>query len=384
MLIQVGPALHHSDQLVVDLGQLGFVLDLLDELGVKHSAPGPGDQDELLGLARLRDLTEADGSDLEVGDVLAVLRQQAAARRDGFIPPMGRNRVVEAVIGDGHKPMALGEVGSSGHKPMAGADPQPVDASQLPDVSMIAADAGKGVHVGLVDTPVPPVRPGTPDNPLPYRAGHGEFVASLIRRQAPAAEVTTEGALDPETGRADSWDIARAILRLVTTGQLDILNLSLGCYTLDGPPLVMTRAIERLGDRVLVIAAAGNHGDFAQLAGGRTARSGSWPAAIPPVIAIGAAEDDGTTASFSPKLSWVSCTAPGVGVVGSYLTGEVRTSTGDVRFDGLARWSGTSFAAATVSGAVAARTVPGSVTPRQALAGLLAEGTLVRPFAEAR
>jgi subtilisin family serine protease len=247
----------------------------------------------------------------------------------------------------------------------------------------VPGDAGGGVHIGLVDTPPAPTEPGTPDKPLPYRAGHGGFVASLIRRQAPAAQIHAEGVLDPGTGRADSWDTARAIARLAATQRLDILNLSLGGYAYNGPPLVISRAVERLGPGVLVIAAAGNHGSFAQLTAGRTRHSGCWPAAMPPAVAVGAVDAHGNTALFSPELPWVTCTAPGVDVVGSYLTGEVRVGDDIRHFDGLARWSGTSFSAATVCGAVAARTVPGSVTPRQALAALLAADDLVRPYRDA-
>jgi membrane-anchored mycosin MYCP len=412
MLIEVGPSLHHSDQLVVDLAHLEFVQHMLGELGIRHAAPGPDDQDELLGLARLRELTDAAGGDVEVSEILTLLRREAAAQRGGLVPVVGKNRLVEAVIGEGHKPMHVtgdillsghkpmvtptdvsisshkpmslsDDVGISSHKPMSGADPEPAVPSQLPDVSMTSPDAGRGVRVGLVDTPLAPAEPGTPENPLPYRAGHAEFVTSLIRRQAPAAEIHLAGVLDPETGRADSWDTARAMLRLVTTHQLHILNLSLAGYSLTGPSLVMLRAIERLASRVLVIAAAGNHGGLVHLTAGRTRTSAAWPAAIPPAHAVGSVDADGHTAPFSPRLRWVECMAPGVDVVGSYLKGEVRTSTGVRHFDGLAQWSGTSFSAATVSGAVAACTVPGSVSPRQALADLLAKATLVRPFTDA-
>jgi hypothetical protein len=384
MLLEAGPPSHHLDQLVVDLQHLETVETMLNRLGFRHAELTPDDRDDLLGLALLRELTDVDGGVLEVGEILALLRQQAAAERDGWEPVIGKNRVVDAVIGEGHKPMSLpvGVVAESGHKPMSGADPEPADAAEIPESFASDPDAGRGVHVGMVDTPPAPTEPGTNDRPLPFRAGHAEFVSSLIRRQAPAATVRLEGVLAATSGRADSWDTARAMLRLAATGQLDILNLSLGCYTLSGgPPLVIARAIERLGPEVLVVAAAGNHGALVQLTAGRTGRSACWPAAVPPTVAVGSVDGDGNTPPWSPALPWVTCLAPGVDVVGSYLTGAVELSGGIKHFDGHARWSGTSFSAATVTGAVAARTVPGSVSPRQALAGLLAKGTLVRPVA---
>ncbi|OPG14322.1 S8/S53 family peptidase [Microbispora sp. GKU 823] len=174
------------------------------------------------------------------------------------------------------------------------------------------------------------------------------------------------------------------MLRLAAAFQPDILNLSLGCFTLSGgPPLVIARAIERLAPRVLVVAAAGNHGALPHLSSGRSRRSACWPAAVPPVVAVGAygtVDGHPVMPGWSPDLPWVACLAPGEGVVGSYLTGEVDIDGRRQTFQGHARWSGTSFSAALVTGAVAARTVPGSVTPRQALDKLLAEAAEVRPY----
>ncbi|WP_169953278.1 S8/S53 family peptidase [Microbispora sp. H11081] len=405
MPVGAGTTSHQPDQLIVDLSHLEVVERMLADFGVAYAALAPDDRDEPLGLARLRDLRDSDDDPVEVGELLALLRERAAADRGGWVPTIGKNRVVDAVIGDGHKPMSLpddailvgggistlghkpmsaGGVGVLGHKPMNGGQPEPVGPGDVPRIAAGHEDAGRGVRIGVVDTPLPPAEPGTAQHPLPYRSGHSAFVRSLIEREAPAAELSVEGVLDPGTGRADSWDTARAMLRLAAAFQPDILNLSLGCFTLSGgPPLVIARAIERLAPRVLVVAAAGNHGAIPHLSSGRNRRSACWPAAVPPVVAVGAyGMVDGRPAMpiWSPDLPWVACLAPGEGVVGSYLTGEVDIDGMLQTFDGHARWSGTSFSAALVSGAVAARTVPGSVTPRQALDKLLAEAADVRPY----
>ena len=71
-------------------------------------------------------------------------------------------------------------------------------------------------------------------------------------------------------------------------------------------------------------------------------------------------------APFSPDAPWVDALAPGVDVV----------STCDAVGDGtgvFARWSGTSFAAAAVTGAIAALVGPGR-TARQAWEQLRDEG----------
>jgi membrane-anchored mycosin MYCP len=361
---EVNPPGHQRDELVVDLQHLDVVESMLFDLGVRHADLVPDDRDDLLGLARLRELTDADKQSLEVGEILGLLRHKATAGRDGWEPVIGKNRDVEPVIGLGHKPMQVVE-------------PEPADAAEIPQALASDADAGRGVRVGMVDTQA--ADPGT--TPLPFRAGHAEFVSSLIRRQAPAAEIHVERVVNPATGRGRSWDVARAMLRLAATQRVDILNLSLGCYTLaGGPPLVIARAIERLGPEVLVVAAAGNHGGLPHLKAGRHRRSACWPAAIPDTVAVGSVDGNGNISTWSPALPWVTCSALGEDVVGSYLTGDVELRDGIRGFTGHARWSGTSFSAATVTGAIAARTKPGSVRPRQALADLLKEGTLVRPF----
>ena len=78
-------------------------------------------------------------------------------------------------------------------------------------------------------------------------------------------------------------------------------------------------------------------------------------------------------APFSPKAPWVDCEARGFEFAAAYPNDT-----------GWATWSGTSFAAAVVTGAVAARTVPAVVSAREVLEQLLADGSsVVKPF-EAR
>ena len=55
----------------------------------------------------------------------------------------------------------------------------------------------------------------------------------------------------------------------------EILNVSLGCYTEDGePPLVLARAVSVLSPAILLIAAAGNHGDIEALRPSANCRPG--------------------------------------------------------------------------------------------------------------
>jgi subtilisin family serine protease len=269
--------------------------------------------------------------------------------------------------------------------------PTAASANDFPGGLPPGPDAGSGVRVGIVDTPMSVsaqqalgLRKAISlvhfEDSNSYRAGHSEFVASLIRRQAPAALLYLASVIDPDSGRANSWKTAQAIMRLAVEDEIDILNLSLGCFAATGPPFVITRAIEKISPRVLVVAAAGNHGAIDKWVMNRTSKSAVWPAAIPPAISVGAHDGHGQTPpAWSPNLSWVACTAPGVDVVGRYLHGPVELLGEQQEFHGFARWSGTSFAAATVTGAIAAQTGPGS-DPRAAFEHLRSSGGVVREF----
>jgi hypothetical protein len=168
-----------------------------------------------------------------------------------------------------------------------------------------------------------------------------------------------------------TWDVAKIMADFVGTG-VDILNLSFGCYTDDGqPPLVLAQAVSLLSSQILLVAAAGNHGNIEELraAGDPLAAPWTvnlmdttpvWPAAFAEVTAVGATDPNGEPAPFSPKAPWVDATALGVDVESTYLKGQVRMSDPGAsqqiqEFPGFARWQGTSFAAASFSGAVAAK-----------------------------
>ncbi|GAA4246900.1 S8 family peptidase [Dactylosporangium darangshiense] len=363
MGLEAGNSSYQPDELVVDQLHLDAVMDLLRGLGIGPAATIGCDHDDGLGLARLRGLHAGDVV-LDVGDVLSLVRQRAAAERDGWTPTIGLNRMVDAVIG------------IESHKPMAGSLPMPVGPHRAPG-PVGGVDDGRNVRVGVVDTLA------ATTGSQPYRSGHALFVQSLIHRYAPAAHIEFEGVLDPEIGRATSWDTAQAMVRLATGEQeLHVLNLSFGCFTAGGgPPLVIARAVERIAAKgVLIIAAAGNHGAADGLINGRNHDSACWPAAIPPVVAVGADDSHGVKAPWSPARPWVTCQAPGVDLIGDYLQGDVQVDTDLVPFTGHARWSGTSFAAAVVSGMVAAATVPGEHTAADALKDLLAKPSPVHPY----
>ncbi len=223
-------------------------------------------------------------------------------------------------------------------------------------------------------------------------AGHATFVAGLVLSQAPACVVEARRLLSDEFGQATSWDTAKEIAQFGRTGP-DVLNLSFACYTEDGQaPLALATAIDRLDSRTVVVAAQATMATSSSKM--RTSgdeddrRKPAWPAALDGVVAIGAATTAGTPARFTPpNVQWVDTIAEGERVVSTFVTASVdvadldkpRASKGRRAFHGWASWSGTSFSAALVSGVIAAKTVPGKVSSRQAWDQILDEARKGEP-----
>ncbi len=353
----------YSPDLVVAVEHTREVLGALEELGVRvgevEESPDLG-----LSLVPLLDSAASAKDSAEPGDLddlLERLRGHFSGKYAGWMPTIGKNRL-------------LGEVVGGGKISHGGALAPALSAEQPPARE---ARSGRGVRVGVLDTAIAShdwlaggwvaaagdVLP--PDSPQHAAAGHATFLAGLVLREAPGCVVVARQVLSDE-GLADSWAVAREIVEHGREG-LDVLNLSLFCHTDDGqPPLVLARAIARLPSETVVVAAAGNHdADDGELG---NPRPPAWPAALDGVVAVGATDDAGEEAPFSPRgVPWVDVLAPGVDRVSTYLRGDVSFDGGDTeKFDGLASWSGTSFAAASVSGVIAAATVPGQMSARTA------------------
>lgn len=194
---------------------------------------------------------------------------------------------------------------------------------------------------------------GAPDGFLDFAAGHGTFVAGMVQQVAPAAEISMYQALDSD-GQGTEIDTACAMIAAVEAGA-DIVNLSLGNQSRDNvPPVAMAAALDRIaelerdqGRRVLLVAAAGNYGDDIPC----------WPAAFRRVVSVAALGPDRRGADWSSRGWWVTCSAIGEGVRSTYVTGRESPAADpepDVFCeDPWALWSGTSFAAPQVAGAVA-------------------------------
>lgn len=210
--------------------------------------------------------------------------------------------------------------------------------------------ASAGVEIAVIDTgadlTVPEiaartvraydVRTGTSD--VRDANGHGTFVASIAAAYSGDARLLIVKAGSSSGAFTDAGE--SAAIRYAVAHGARIINLSIGGPTTSKVERSAIRFAVRHG--VLVVTASGNdHG---------LGNPVEYPAALlQPVGSNGvggaglvvAASQDGARASFSGSGSWISLAAPGVDVYGAF--GGRRHGYG----------SGTSFAAAEVSGAAA-------------------------------
>lgn len=211
------------------------------------------------------------------------------------------------------------------------------------------------------------------DYQLDAQAGHGTFVAGVVRRRAPAARLLVGRVLGSD-GVCDEVELARAIRRLASRSRaagrrVDVLNLSLGTYTWDDrPPRLVADALAALGADTVVVAAAGNNASDRVF----------WPAALPDVTAVGARGADGSgRAGFSNHGTWVDSWADGERVASSFVTFDgpepPRCDIDPDCYRGFATWSGTSFAAPSISGEIAARAHDRHTSARDEVAGVHAD-----------
>ena len=212
-------------------------------------------------------------------------------------------------------------------------------------------------------------------NVIDPAAGHGSFIAVLVERVAPGARVEVWRVLHPQ-GDGDEAAIAAVIEALPPRdGEGDggaVLNLSFGGYTMDGPGLLAT-AIRRAQARgYVVVASAGNDGVCRP----------AYPAALPDVISVGAIGPAGP-APFSNHGPSVRACAPGVDLVSTFFTGvdgpQPESDGYDPdEFEGCALWSGTSFSAPIVAGALAHHKLTRGVTMRDAVDRVIDDPSLLR------
>ncbi|KAA1420260.1 S8 family serine peptidase [Nocardioides humilatus] len=248
--------------------------------------------------------------------------------------------------------------------------------------------AGDGVRISVVDTglwaqattssdtdwlagvtPADPLDVETVDpNAIHEYAGHGTFVAGIVRCLAPRAAVEVEGAL-PNGGAVFESKICEQLHQALTDrSDPQLISISAGTHTRENMGLLGFEILAENhgltdGTKGLVVAAAGND----------NSRDEFYPAAFPWVVAVGALDEQGNVASYSNYGPWVDVWARGSNLVNAFPEGTYTCyeapNKGQVRnFKFLAQWSGTSFATPIVTGAIAAQmSASGNTTdPRKA------------------
>lgn len=210
-----------------------------------------------------------------------------------------------------------------------------------------AAEAPQPVRVALIDSGISPIAIDTahigkgknyalPDRDTADVIGHGTALAGLILDAAPDAVLVplvyrtmTAGG---KSVQCSVKVIAQMIRDAVDVYDCRVINISAG---VSRDVSVLREAISYAEEQdVVVVASVGNTN--------RTAPESSYyPASYDTVIGVGALRKDGKVASFSQRHG-VSLAAPGDALEVVDLRGQTTTA------------SGTSFAAAQVTGAAAA------------------------------
>jgi subtilisin family serine protease len=247
---------------------------------------------------------------------------------------------------------------------------------------------GRGVSISILDTGlIPSAAAGHPwlagvdgtTDPLtgvggatviPYDTGHGTFVAGVARCMAPKASVYVERAFDFVGANFETNLVGPSILQHALSLDPDILEFTFCATTRKD---VSLKTFDEVFDTriryikgLVVLAPAGNDGK----------RRKTWPAAYREVISVGALSANWRDrAGFSNYGKWVDVYAPGEDLVNAFPSGTyvcVEPPIGQHRtFNGMAKWSGTSFSTPVVAGLIAARMSATGENARQAADALL-------------
>ncbi len=320
---------------------------------------------------------------------------------------------------------SYGELGTGGLQPVTFLGPEPV--RRHPDaIRPVVAifDTGAGEHPWLQGALVEPrlssgepigIEPVSPTDPesepslaepldgiLDDAAGHGTFIAGIIRQECPDAVILPVRIADGD-GLILESDLIGALGRLIDfmdDGGLEAqrggsrvaalnLSFSFSHETPDDPDTVSE--LGRLLDEVrargcVVVCSAGNEA---------TSRP-TYPAALAAKdpgrhVSVGALNpSDHSVALFSNVGDWVEAYAPGVSVLSTVpvaFEGGIQAGTRDDAHGhrretldvddfrgGFGVWSGTSFAAPVVAGRIVSRILDGD-SPKAAKKSVLSELT---------
>ena len=304
-----------------------------------------GDDAELRG--RVLRLSHAEMSPQDLSNVARVLRRQGFTAAVSNITPTGP--IGKAIGG----PLPAPSAGSY----QADSSPGTPAKVAIIDTGITAEVRTDGwlrdiLRHGNVD-PLDSLPLPAGDGHLDFDAGHGTFVAGIVQQTAPDAEIKVYRAIGSD-GIGPEVRVACEMIQAVKDGA-QIINLSLGCQTQDNvPPIAIRAALDVIGElereqdrKVLIVAAAGNYADTTPC----------WPGAFRRVVSVAALASDLQPTHWSSRGFWVTCSTIGQGLQSTYVEGResplVDQVPHDFGPDAWAVWSGTSFAAPQLTGALA-------------------------------
>ncbi len=158
-------------------------------------------------------------------------------------------------------------------------------------------------------------------------AGHGTMVAGIVATIAPDARIIPIRVLDDE-GRGTIFNVLKGLYRAADMGAR-VINLSLGS---DDSSDALEDAIgELFWEGAVIVAASGNDSVY----------QAQYPARESETIAVTATDSADVKADFANYASVIDMSAPGVGILSTFLDG------------GFGLGLGTSFSAPFVTGALA-------------------------------
>ena len=240
--------------------------------------------------------------------------------------------------------------------------------------------AGTNRPAAISAAPVGEASPADVDAPdedgngfLDPASGHGTFIAGLVQQVAPGTKVVVHRVLST-MGDGAEWNIVQCLIDLeIPDPERTIVSLSFGGFALE-QAFAMEWAIRGLQAKgVVVVASAGNDGSCRP----------TFPAAFPDVVSVGAVGPYGP-APFSNYGPWVRACAPGVDLLSTFFEGydgDEPAGDGGVdtdSFGGWALWSGTSFSAPVVAGALARTIAAEGCTATEAVKRVVDEPSLMR------
>jgi subtilisin family serine protease len=261
-----------------------------------------------------------------------------------------------------------------------------------------------GVPLGLTDPATAPDNTGVISDPylgeIDPVAGHGTFIAGLIRQKCPDANLMAIRVMD-SCGAVPESELLCTLKRILTRqclaqaandarGIVDVISLSLGYYhempedwSFDAELLGPLQGLAECG--VAVVVAAGNDATSRPMFPAAFYPNPNGPVTAcehdaVPVLSVGALNPDRTIAIFSNAGPWVACHRPGAGVISTFpvtFDGSRQPSTlfyavddgwrGTIDPDdfsaGFGVWSGTSFAGPVLAGEIAQELFSGDCGP---------------------